>query len=181
MFGVAQKEAKQNTILSKEINLKTNHKLMCGLLVLLSACSKAPAPPETIEELQSKLEGRWVFNPAHCQQQITDDGLFDHVVANNGILTGGILAKGQWYRPDVEEIASLTSKLSAFIKTNAASCKEALPTGEPLFIVFESFEQKFVLAYYSKSDAVFRIVDDSIIVGQRYDSEALARLSAIEH
>lgn len=160
--------------------MKTTHILICGLAVLLSACSKAPDIPETIEELQSKLEGRWVFNPAYCQQLITDDGLFDHVIANDGILTGGVLAKGKWFGPNTEGVAALTDILNGFIKANASSCKAPLPTGKPVFIVFESFEQKFVLAYFSKSDTVFRVVDDRVVAGQRYDSEALARLGSID-
>jgi hypothetical protein len=151
-------------------------KIMLACTILLSACSDAPTA--TVADLQNALEGRWLFNSAYCEQLLPDDGFIDHVIVKEGILTGGVLANGQWYRPTKEEAAVFADKVELFIEANSDSCKEPLPTGSPLFIVFESFEQKFVLAYYRDSDAVFRIVADEVIAGRRYDGESLSRLGS---
>lgn len=154
--------------------MKNAHKLIFACTALLSACNKAP---QTVENLRNALEGRWVFNSAYCQQLLPDEGIFDHVIVQSGILTGSVLAQGHWYRPAIEEASTFAGMVDSYIRDNSKSCKEPLPSGKPSLIVFESFEQKFVFAYYSDSDTVFRIEDDLVIAGRRYDGEALSRLN----
>ena len=153
--------------------MKLAHKLMLATAIILSGCNK---PPETVADLQSTLEGRWVFNSAYCQQLYPDDGLIDHLIENDGIRTGGVLAKGQWYRPALEDSERYAGQIESYLADNRKTCKEALPSSKPMFIVFESFEQKFALAYFHDSDSVFRIEENRLVAGRRYDGEALRQL-----
>lgn len=150
-------------------------KLVLLLPVLVAACNQ---PPVTTEQLHDALDGRWVFNSAYCQRMLPEDGLADYKIEDTGIRTGGVLATGQWFRPAADEVEKLDALITEFVKDNAKTCKESLPDSKPAYIVFESYEQKFVLAYFHDVDTVFRIIDDTIVAGRRYDSEMLRSLAA---
>lgn len=142
------------------------HLPICLALIGLSACSRAP---ETIDEIKTTIEGRWVFNPDYCKNRIAETGFVDVLIENGGIETSKVLAKGRWYAPPQQ--AELQSIVATFINTQKSDCEADLPDGSPLFINFESFEQAWTLAYFPSDDLILRISGKEVVVAKRFDED----------
>lgn len=150
------------------------HLPICLALIALSACSRAP---ETIDEIKTTIEGRWVFNPDYCKNRIAESGFVDVLIEDGGIKTNHVLAKGKWFSPNNE--ADLQTIISAFIEANKIDCKSDMGDDSPLLINFESYEQMFTLAYYPDNDLLFRISETGVVVATRYDANYLQKLQTV--
>jgi hypothetical protein len=137
-------------------------------------------PPPSFDEAKNTMQGRWIFNKAHCDARLPADGLIELRLDDAGITTNRILAKGAWSSANDND--ELRETFLAALSELADKCQAELPSTQFAIVKFESFEQIYHFAYTPGAKQMMLLQGDKVIVGSLYDELAIRKLAdAIEN